>query len=136
MTHKKLAEVFDVEAVKVPLPEIITQDTDDIDSDAQYAIDNSKKLIETGMEALETMNQVAIDSESPRAYEVLTNMIKTIADMNAQLIDLHNAKKRAKEPSKSAQLQNMPGSVTNNTAVFVGTTTELNKLISERLNSK
>ena len=78
-------------------------------------------------EALDHMMQVAAEAEHPRAFEVLAGMFKTSADMTTQLIDLqkkrHELDKLNNEPTQSG--------VTNNN-LFVGSTTELQKMLTKR----
>ena len=78
-------------------------------------------------EALDHMMQVAAEAEHPRAFEVLAGMFKTSADMTTQLIDLqkkrHELDKLNNEPTQSG--------VTNNN-LFVGSTAELQKMLSKR----
>ena len=73
------------------------------------------------------MMQVAAEAEHPRAFEVLAGMFKTSADMTTQLIDLqkkrHELDKLNNEPTQSG--------VTNNN-LFVGSTAELQKMLSKR----
>ena len=90
--------------------------------DYEYARRNLYDVIEKGSSALEDIMDVAKQSESPRAYEVVTNLIKTMVDANKDLLQLAKTKKEleAKEP-EAAQ-------VTNNN-LFVGSSAELLKMI-------
>jgi hypothetical protein len=45
-------------------------------------------LIDSGAEGLKGIMKVAMESDSPRAYEVLGNIIKTLADINVNLMDV------------------------------------------------
>ena len=131
---KKISEVFDVEPVRsdVSLP-IVSQEISPGDEgvidDAELARKNIREMLDVGNRALENAYEVAVQSESPRAYEVLSTMLKTMSDMNSQLLDIHEKKKKAltKPEQQTANTQ-----VTNNVA-FVGTTADLNKLIMDRL---
>lgn len=130
---QKISEIFDVESVPQeakPLVVIPSEDTtnSDVDDDVEFARRNIKEILRTGMNAMETANEIASQSESPRAFEVLSTMMKTLGDMNSQLIDLHEKKKKAKGMKSSDE---PPSKVTNNFA-FVGTPAELNKLLDER----
>jgi hypothetical protein len=69
--------------------------------------------------------EVAKQSEHPRAFEVVGNLMKQIADINTQLMDLHQQKQKLDAPAKGES------KVTNNNAIFVGSTSELNKLINK-----
>ena len=64
-------------------------------------------------------------SESPRAYEVLSTMMKTIVDANKDLLELQKSVKKLKEEDKKDNPQN----VTN--ALYVGSTGDLMKLIKD-----
>lgn len=99
----------------------------DAEEDYKFARERIKKLIDTSDEAISTMHALASDAEHPRAFEVLAGMIKTAADINGQLLGLQ------KERKKIIQVEDKRGqpaaqSTTNN-AIFVGTTTELQKLL-------
>jgi hypothetical protein len=79
-------------------------------------------------EALDSLLELAHESEHPRTYEVLATLLKTSGDLGTQLIDLQ--KKRHEldvmnNPEKSAKREG----TSNNTAIFVGSTTELQKLL-------
>ena len=130
---KKISEVFDVAPVINMTPAVIDDGDKSVSDDADEARLNIKKLVATGMSAIEHAFDVSVQSESPRAFEVLSTMMKTVADMNSQLLDIHDKKKKlnSKEPSAQQGANN----VTNN-AIFVGTTSDLNKIIMERLNGK
>ena len=76
-----------------------------------------------GQEALNAALEVAKQSEHPRAFEVVGNLMKQLADVNQQLMDLHQQKAKLDAPSKEG------GAKVTNNAIFVGSTSELNKLI-------
>ena len=89
--------------------------------DLEYSRENLYHLIERGRDALEGILDLANQSQSPRAYEVAGQLIKTVTDTNRDLIDLQ---KKAKDLVDKGQ---DPRTVTNN--LFVGNTAELTKLI-------
>ena len=101
--------------------------TQDAEEDYNVARENLKKLLDKSDEALDHMMQVAAEAEHPRAFDVLAGMFKTSADMTTQLIDLqkkrHELDKLNNEPTQSG--------VTNNN-LFVGSTAELQKMLSKR----
>jgi hypothetical protein len=124
-----LSEVFDVQTL--PKTEVITQDGDiistasqKIESDYDTTRNNLRILLQQGQEALQKSLDVAMQSEHPRAFEVVGNLMKQLAEVNQQLMDLHQQKQKLDEPSKADKAKQ----VTNN-AIFVGSTAELNKLI-------
>ena len=125
-----LSNVFDVQTM--PQTEVITQNGEiisgsntKIEDDFNVSRDNLRILLQQGQEALQKSLDVAMQSEHPRAFEVVGNLMKQLADVNQQLMDLHQQKQKLDEPSKAEKAKQ----VTNNNAIFVGSTAELNKLI-------
>jgi len=89
-------------------------------------------LIEKGQEAINGIMELAGEGGSPRAYEVAGQLIKSVADTTDKLIDLQKKLKDVEDESVKTTNNN----VTNN-AVFVGSTTELQKLLKQGfLNNK
>ena len=88
---------------------------------------NLKSIINSAQTSIEDLSTIASTSESPRAYEVLSALMKTIVDANKDLLELQRKVKLLKDESPS-----QPSSVTN--ALFVGSTTELQKLIKQEQN--
>jgi len=115
--------VIDVVATE-PVKEKSKEESD-IDDDYEYARNNLKGLIESGKSAMENIVFLAKEGESPRAYEVVGQLIKTLADTNKDLLDLSKKAREAKGKDNTQQSQNI---VTNN-SLFVGSTAELQKLI-------
>lgn len=105
----------------------MTDKNDNIGDDYDYSRETYYDLIEKGRESLELMIEVARESEHPRAFEVLSGMIKGIADVNDKLMDLNKKKKEIEAPAKGA-LPPPEGGVTNNN-LFVGSTTELQRML-------
>lgn len=132
--NKKISEVFDVEPVPmdpVTLPTIVEDDIDStVTSDAELARTNIKGLLNLGNRAIESALEIAIQSETPRSYEVLATMLKTVSDMNSQLLDVHEKKRKILEKLPDKNIQ--PTNVTNNVA-FIGTTSEMNAIIMEKM---
>jgi len=95
------------------------------EQDYEYSRETYYDLIEKGRESLELMIEVARESEHPRAFEVLSGMIKGISDVNDKLMDLnkkHKELSRDDSPTESAS-----GGTTNN--LFVGSTTDLQRML-------
>ena len=101
----------------------MTDITDDIEKDYQYTRAQLYSLVEKGQEALNGILELAGESASPRAYEVAGQIIKSVADTTDKLADLQKKVKDLDEDSVKA-----PSNVTNN-AVFVGSTSELSKML-------
>ena len=98
---------------------------DKIKSDYDYSRETYYDLLEKGRESLEDMIEVARSSEHPRAYEVLSGMIKNISDVNDKLMDLN---KKNKDMNKK-EVKQVASNTTNN--VFLGSTADLQKLLTE-----
>ena len=104
--------------------------TDDVSKDYDYTRGNLYSLIEKGQEAINGIMEVAGETASPRAYEVAGQLIKSVADTTDKLADLHKKVKEIEEDNPKTQ-----STVTNN-ALFVGSTSELSKMLKDgRLNS-
>ena len=123
--NKKIDESLDM----VPLDEVYEGEVvekkevpSDADNDFTYARENFYNVIEKGTEALEDMLRVAQASEHPRAYEVVSTIMKTLMDANKDLVDLSDKKQKRDEPKEQA--------VTNNN-LFVGSTAELQKMLKD-----
>jgi len=97
--------------------------TKNIQDDYDTSRDTYLELIEGGKESLELMIQVARESEHPRAFEVLSGMIKNIADVTDKLMELNKKHKDVMREEKPEQKQ-----ITNNN-VFLGSTTDLQRLL-------
>ena len=100
--------------------------TNDVDKDYDYTRANLYSLIEKGQESLNGILELAGESASPRAYEVAGQIIKSVADTTDKLMELQ---KKVKEIDED---KGKPTQVTNN-AVFVGSTSELAKMIKQGL---
>ena len=99
----------------------------DISKDYEYTRANLYSLIEKGQEAINGIMELAGEGGSPRAYEVAGQLIKSVADTTDKLIDLQ---KKLKDVEEDVGNNKGPNTVTNN-AVFVGSTTELQKLLKQ-----
>jgi len=94
------------------------------DKDYEYARENFYNVIEKGTHALEEMLEVAKASEHPRAYEVVSTIMKTLVDANKDLVTMSDKKVKDLKPEEQAQ-----GTVNNN--LFVGSTNELQKVLKD-----
>ena len=125
----KLNEVLDiandvtVEEVKKTLPAV--PEDKDPDIDFETGRKNLYNLLDKGNEAIDGILELAKEGEHPRAYEVAGQLIKTVSEVSQNLLDLQDKLKKVKEiPEKG------PKNVTN--ALFVGSTTELQKMLKEK----
>lgn len=132
-----LSQVFDMEPAKqgeviMASGEVVVPDskvqTEKIDYDYDKTRANLHSLLAQGQEALMHALEVAKQSEHPRAFEVVGNLVKQLSEVNAQLLDIHE--KKQKLDGKTDKKDDVSTkNVTNNNAIFVGSTTELNKMI-------
>ena len=114
-----------VESKPTPKPEVVKSKDVDIEKDYEYSRANLYSLIEKGQEAINGIMEVAGEGGSPRAYEVAGQLIKSVADTTDKLIDLQKKLKDVEDESKKTT-----NNVTNN-AVFVGSTSELQKMLKQ-----
>ena len=100
---------------------------EDADADYKYSRENFYSLVERGQDAIDGILEVAKEGEHPRAYEVVGQLIKNVAEVTEKLADLHEKMKKLKEVPDHA-----PKSVTN--ALFIGSTKELQNLLKDKSN--
>ena len=97
---------------------------DDPTLDYEYSRGNLYSLIEKGQEALDSILEVAQEGQQPRAYEVVSQLLKNVGDTTDKLMDLQQKKKElTKDENKSP--------TTVNNSLFVGSTSELSKLLKK-----
>ena len=109
---------------KTELPNVVLK-KNDIEKDYKYTRGQLYSLIEKGQEAINGIMEVAGESASPRAYEVAGQLIKSVADSTDKLMDLQKKMKDIDEDGTKTQ-----NNLTNN-ALFVGSTSELSKLLKQ-----
>ena len=113
-----------VESVK---SEIKRSQTPDIQQDYETSRAQLHMLVMKGQEAVDGILDVARASDHPRAYEVAATTIKAVGDVTDKLIDLQAKMKELDKEDKKG-----PSNVTN--ALFVGSTSELQKLLKQQNN--
>jgi phage tail tape-measure protein len=129
--NDNLSEIFDVEPmelIEAPKTQIVSVEKTDstVTNDFEEARKNTKSLIQKADTALDNLLMVANQSEHPRAYEVAANLIKTLGDLNKDLLELQKRKMDLTGEKKDA------GKTVIDKAVFVGNTSELLKMIKEK----
>jgi predicted transcriptional regulator len=138
-TEKALSEALGIESnaveiippKKEPDPIINTpHEDDDIKADYNLSRRTFRDLINKGNQAMESLTDLAKESESPRAYEVLATMMRTVADTTKDLYDLQKKTKDLRGQDKNDQLN-----VNVEKAVFVGSPSDLLKQIKENKKS-
>lgn len=139
MSNDKIGEVFGIESLKENQTNALTvrketgiikkeiQKTSEDDGDYEEVRENLKELIMKSTGALDDLLDLARDSQHPKAYEVLSQLLTTIKDQNLSLIDIQTKIKGTKkeEPKGDTNIQN---------AVFVGSTANLLKALRDQEN--
>jgi hypothetical protein len=97
-------------------------------NDYEYARTNLYSIIEKGTNALDDIIDIAKQSESARAFEVVTNLIKTMTEANKDLLSLAKTKKELDRD------ENIPEKQVTNNNLFVGSSAELLKMIKDKSN--
>lgn len=114
------------------LPEIIEYDNlpvvpnsvnDENLADIELARSNIKSIVQKGNESLDELLSLAKQSESARAFEVVSTMMNTLLAANKSFVEMSDKKKYAKEDNSTTQQTN----VTNNNLIL--TTADLLKMM-------
>jgi uncharacterized protein YukE len=107
-----------------PLKETaIEKPTEDKEKDYRSVRGNLHSIISKGNEAIDGILEVAHEGDSPRAYEVAAQMIKTVADCNKDLLELHKKMKDLKKEETNY--------TTTNNSLYVGSTKDLQELVNQ-----
>jgi len=128
--NANLSEIFDVEPIKEApkvetLPAVVEY-ADPVNADADFARDNIRGLVTQGNQAVDELMLIARDGQHPRAFEVLSGLMKNLADMNKDLLEIQ---KRKKDLAPKAEAQN---NLNIDKAVFVGSTAQLVKMLKNQ----
>ncbi len=128
--NANLSELFDVEPIKEEpkvetLPAVVEY-ADPVNADAEFARDNIRELVTQGNQAVNELMLIARDGQHPRAFEVLSGLMKNLADMNKDLLEIQ---KRKKDLAPKAEAQN---NLNIDKAVFVGSTAQLVKMLKNQ----
>ena len=92
----------------------------------QQSKENLQGLIEQGTEAMEEILTIAKAGQHPRAFEVYGTLLKNVVDANKELLNIQ------KQMREMSGMKEKSSSSTNiDKAIFVGSTTELAKLIKD-----
>ena len=125
--NANLSEIFDVEPIKeepkVETLSAVVEYADPVNADADFARENIRELVTQGNQAVNELMLIARDGQHPRAFEVLSGLMKNLADMNKDLLEIQ---KRKKDLAPKAEAQN---NLSIDKAVFVGSTAELVRML-------
>ena len=119
-----------IKKVSVDVTAIEGKSIDDIDLKKDYLTvrKNLREIMMSGADAIDNVLLVAKESDSPRAYEVAAQLIKAVADVNKDLLDIHKKVKDIEDNEGSGQKAT---SITNN-SILVGSTKDLQAVMNER----
>jgi hypothetical protein len=121
-SEQKLSDIFDIAPAINVTPALVPIVDEGVESDFDFARKNIRDLVEKGNLAVDNILQVASATDHPRAYEVASNMIKQLGELNRDLLSLQKMRKEL-SPQTSQTTVNV------DKAVFVGSTAELIKQI-------
>jgi hypothetical protein len=119
-------EMVDVQGRQMPV---------EMKDDFDLARENLRTILEKGMKSISDMVELAKDSQHPKVYDTLTIMMKTVGDLNTQLIELNKEKHKIRqdlEPSLIRPTVDGGAGVTNNT-IFVGSTKDLQEFFKKKV---
>ena len=117
-------KTYENEVPKKPNTQLTVPEDNDPEIDFETGRKNLYNLLDKGNEAIDGILNLAKEGEHPRAYEVAGQLIKTVSEVSQNLLDLQDKLKKVKDiPDKG------PKNVTN--ALFVGSTTELQKMLKK-----
>jgi len=127
-TVKKLNDILDIaddiididtttEIQKAPAVETTTTD---LTSDYDFSREQYHNIIEKGNEALVELLTIAKEGEQPRAFEVATQLMNSLAATTKELLILQKTKKEVEGTNKPTKNENN---------LFIGSTSELQKLL-------
>ena len=106
---EKISEALDVEfdkteiepkkpkEISIPKEEMLALREKHANKDYADARASLKDLIDVGRDAVDGILKVASEGDHPRAYEVASQMLKTVSEMNKDLIGLHKQMKELKK---------------------------------------
>lgn len=132
---KSLSELFNVELTETDKTietlqlEAKQDGLSSLEKQRKYVLDNLVEMIENGKKLLSNMTRIANSTEQGRDFETASKLITTIVNTNVTLLDCEVAHIKPTTPDGTKPGEQ--GQVTNNTAVFVGTTSDLAKYIKQ-----
>jgi hypothetical protein len=133
----KLSEEFDLpidnssmmKQIMEPKEIVAVTPQTDLEKDYTDIRRNIKNIISKGSEAIDGILNLASETESPRAYEVLSQMIKTVSDANKDLLEIHKKMKDI----EGVSTQNQNASTITNNSIFVGSTSDLQNILRGKM---
>ena len=127
MSAQLPANSFDADDVQLPaekvenLPASLNTEAAENIKDIELAKRNIENIISLGDDSVKEMVEIAKQSESPRAFEVVSTLMKTLLEANKDFVEMSTKKRYAKEEHKTET------NVTNNNLIV--STADLLKMI-------
>ena len=103
--------------------------------DLDYARETYLSLIARNQEALDVMSNLAAELESPRMFEVLSQSIKSTAEIVDRVVELHQSDKKLNDSSGSNKTDENPNKGLTNNNLFIGSTEEFQRLLKQEKQS-
>ena len=127
-TVDKLNKVLNIsgELVKKEKPQSpdVEVNTKDLTNEYEFSQEQYHTLIDKGNDALDELLAVAKESENPRAFEVVTQLLSGLTNTTKELLQLQKTKKEIEKDTKD------PSTVNN--SLFIGSTAELQELLDKK----
>ena len=127
-TVEKLNKVLNIsgELVKKEKPKSpdVEINTKDLTNEYEFSQEQYHTLIDKGNDALDELLAVAKESENPRAFEVVTQLLSGLTNTTKELLQLQKTKKEIEKDVKD------PSTVNN--SLFIGSTAELQELLDKK----
>ena len=98
--------------------------TKDLTNEYEFSQEQYHTLIDKGNDALDELLAVAKESENPRAFEVVTQLLSGLTNTTKELLQLQKTKKEIEKDVKD------PSTVNN--SLFIGSTAELQELLDKK----
>ena len=114
--------------IPVPIdPKFLPAEKQELSNDLKDARTNQQQLVEISMEAVRNLANLADQAQHPRAYEVLSNLIKTTSDLNKDVIETSEKKTKLHIGPEEGD----DGKVVNNN-MFIGSPSDLLKMLNAK----
>lgn len=92
---------------EVYVPEHKKTEQDLLDDDFKLVRENLKELLEINIERVKEYSELVSGTDSPRAYEVFSKMVESTAELNKNLMTLHQERNRSREGPVSSGTTNI-----------------------------
>ena len=116
-----ISKALDIQPMEGEVVPVEKEVSPEMENDFKYARENLYNIIERGTDALNGIVDLAQQSQHPRSFEVVADLVRTLSTANKDLLDLQK-KMKDLQPEEAKNQK-----VTNN--LFVGTTKDLTDLL-------